>query len=154
MDVEPTKKLDMTPEDLQLQDVEQRKDFIESRQKTVKMALRKVRLNIDIAVLLICCAACVGLGYSIHGLFSAPVMVESTAKALETTDTGSSIMEVIVLFVITVFSFFAKLAANKGFLSEKFSQKITEMLNDIFKGKDEIDKDTYTTIVQDAHYKR
>ena len=153
MDVEPTKKLDLIPEDLQLQDVEQRKDFIESRQKTVKMALRKVRLNIDIAVLLICCAACVGLGYSIHGLFSTPA-VETTAKALETVDTGSSVMEVIVLFVITVFSFFAKLAANKGFLSEKFSQKITEMLNDIFKGKEEIDKDSYTTIVQDAHYKR
>lgn len=153
MDVEPTKKLDLIPEDLQLQDVEQRKDFIESRQKTVKMALRKVRLNIDIAVLLICCAACVGLGYSIHGLFSTSA-VETTAKALETVDTGSSTMEVIVLFVITVFSFFAKLAANKGFLSEKFSQKITEMLNDIFKGREEIDKDTYTTIVQDARYKR
>lgn len=153
MDVEPTKKLDLTPEDLQLQDVDQRKDFIESRQKTVKMALRKVRLNIDIAVLLICCAACVGLGYSIHGLFSTPV-VEATSKALETADTGSSIMDVIILFIITIFSFFAKLAANKGFLSEKFSRKITEMLNDIFKGKDEIDKDSYTTIVQDAHYKR
>lgn len=153
MDVEPTKKLDLIPEDLQLQDVEQRKDFVESRQKTVKMALRKVRLNIDIAVLLICCAACVGLGYSIHGLFSSPA-VEATTKALETVETGSSVMEVIVLFVITVFSFFAKLAANKGFLSEKFSQKITEMLHDIFKGKDEIDKDSYTTIVQDAHYKR
>ena len=152
MDVEPTKKLDLIPEDLQLQDVEQRKDFIESRQKTVKMALRKVRLNIDIAVLLICCAACAGLGYSVHGLFAS--QVEATTKALETADTGSSVMEVIILFVITVFSFFAKLAANKGFLSEKFSQKITEMLNDIFKGKDEIDKDSYTTIVQDAHYKR
>lgn len=153
MDVEPTKKLDLIPEDLQLQDVEQRKDFIESRQKTVKMALRKVRLNIDIAILLICCIACTCLGYAVHNLFSHPA-VETTTKVLETTEKNNSVMEVIILFFITIFSFFAKLAANKGFLSEKFSKKITEMLNDIFKSKDEIDKDSYTTIVQDAHYKR
>lgn len=105
------------------------------------------RWNLDIVILLFCCISCAWLGFVLYNitLNTADTVAISTVSASAQNYNVIDLISVLLLVIITIA---AKLAVNKGYISEEFAKKISNVLDDIFKRKEDIDINTYKTIIK------
>ena len=172
MDAKPTENFDELKKvyekiDLPFQDKDTRKRQITEKIMAAKPTIRRITCNKDLIVLLICCLSCCFFGYALNTFISSftdnnqsvnqvTTQVNQVTTQVNQVTTQSNIKELILLFFISFFSAISKLVVNKGFISEKFSEKLTDVITKIgelwkefFKKNENIDPETYTTIIGD-----
>ncbi len=168
MDAKPTENFDELKKvyekiDLPFQDKDTRKRQITEKIMAAKPTIRRITCNKDLIVLLICCLSCCFFGYALNTFISSFTdnnqsvnQVTTQVNQVNQIATQSNIKELVLLFFISFFSAVGKLVVNKGFISEKFSEKLTDVITKIgelwkefFKKNESIDPETYITIIGD-----
>lgn len=103
--------------------------------------------NLDIIILILCCASCAWLGFVLHNVFVSVAETVNVATLSASTQ-NYNIIDLLGVLILVVITIIAKLAVNKGYISEEFGKKISNVLDDIFKKKEDIDINTYKTIIK------
>lgn len=152
----PTKVLEkelLIPESLQVgtkEEIQEKTKEIQGRSKTVvKVALRAVGFNLDVIFLLLCCLSCIWLGYAICNVFGKNITQVELKTVKEISAAASDYLELIGIVVTVILTMLAKLAANRGLISERLNELLSNFLYETFKKKNEIDPKTYVTFIGD-----